>query len=63
MARSNRGSSHAQKHPYLRVECWANGQCAFYLNKQPGSLFGYNVDAYMDFHRRQIDEAGRLGKL
>lgn len=58
MSRRNHGSAHANKDPYLRPECWANGQCAFYLNSK-----GHNYEKYRDFHERMIAEAQRLGKL
>lgn len=59
MARkSQRGSSHASKHNYLRPELWANGKCAFYLNSPH-----HNYEKYREFHERQIAEAQRQNRL
>jgi len=64
MARkSQRGSSHASLHPYLRQELWSNGTLAFYLKKNPGSLHGYNYEKYREFHERQTFEAQRANRL
>jgi hypothetical protein len=52
----NRGSSHANKHPYLRPECWIK-DLVFWNTPM------HNKDAYEDFHQRQINEAGRLNKV
>ena len=61
--RSQRGSSHASKNPYERPELWANGTLAFYLQKNHGSLHGYNVEKYMPFHERMTFEAQRQNRL
>lgn len=64
MARkSQRGSKHASLHPYLRQEKWADGTLAFYLQKNHGSLHGYNVEKYMPFHERMTFEAQRQNRL
>jgi len=54
MAHSH-GSSHANKHPYLRPEMWIS-ELVFWNTPyhKPG--------AYDDFHQRQINEAGRMNK-
>jgi len=52
----NRGSSHANKHPYLRPECWIS-DLVFWNTPY------HKKEAYEDFHQRQINEAGRLNKV
>lgn len=54
--KAKRGSSHGDKHPYLRSEMWIE-RLVFWNtpNHKPG--------AYDDFHRRQIAAAQKLGKV
>ena len=53
-----RGSSHADRHHYLRPELWADGTLAFYLNSST-----HVTEKYMDFHHAQVKAAGRLLKI
>jgi len=38
-------NNRSKKHPYLRPQNW-DGPLSFWRNKNPGSIMGYNVQAY-----------------
>lgn len=52
---SSHGSSHADKHPYLRPEMWVR-ELVFWNTPY------HKKEKYADFHQRQINEAGRMNK-
>jgi hypothetical protein len=59
----SKGSINGMKQPYSRTDFWMKPENQFWNNKQPGSLFSYNTEAYEKILRGWIKNEKNISIL